>query len=400
MKLQDKDYCPKLVSDIEFSVLFENRQETSYCMGSKSRDKYIQLNSKNVEAVKNAAMLMQGNRTIENIEQIMLEDYQTKMNILELCEWLCKAGLIENQPEDIKLEKQEMDYLSITIKKFPLKKCYPFFEFLGARHGKKLFFGSLSVIILGFIMGIPHWREFFMLKSYEIQGSLAAGICFILLLFVLSIGIHEFAHAIAGFACGLKPKEIVFALYVGTPMFYVKMPGIYTVAPKKRIIVWSAGIYSNIMAAAVCMFLIPFMDGTLGNMLLICCSTNISLAIANLSPLLPLDGYFILSTLLKRPNLRKGSFQQFKKWFCHKDNSFSGLYVLYFTISVGFYAAFAVYEIRWVVKVIKRGITYGYSWTDYLYEFRVIVMILAVILIKKGLETAMGLISKKRMANV
>lgn len=400
MKLQDKDFCPELVSDIECSVLFEDSENTSYCMGSKSRDKYIQLNKKNVEAVQNAAQFMQGNLTINDIEQKMLEEYQTQINILELCEWFCKAGLMENQPEDVKLEKQEMDILSITIKKIPLKKFYPFFEFLGVKHGKETFLLSLSVMLMGFIIGIPHWREFFMLKSYEIQGSLAGGICFILLLFVLSIGIHEFAHAVTGFACGLKPKELVFAFYVGTPMFYVKMPGIYTITPKKRIIVWGAGVYSNIMIAAVCMILRPLTGGILGSMLLICCSTNLSLAIANLSPLLPLDGYFILSTLLKCPNLRKGSFQQFKRWFLRKNNSFGGLYALYFAISVGFYAAFAIYEIRWTVKVIEKGIASGYTFTDYLYKFRLIVMILAVIIIKKGLEIAMNLIRKKRIVKV
>lgn len=166
------------------------------------------------------------------------------------------------------------------------------------------------------------------------------------------------------------------------------------------IIVWGAGVYSNIMIAAVCMILRPLTGGIIESMLLICCSANLSLAIANLSPLLPLDGYFILSTLLKCPNLRKGSFQQFKRWFLRKNNSFGGLYALYFIISVGFYAAFAIYEIRWGIGVIEKGITSGYTFADYMYEFRLIVMILAVIIIKKGLEIAMNLIRKKRIVKV
>jgi len=97
---------------------------------------------------------MQGNRTIEEIENIMSTDYHIKINFFGLCEWMCKAGLMKNQPDDIKIEKQEMDYLSMTIKKFPLKKCYPFFEYLGVAHGKKLFFISLGIILLGFIMGL------------------------------------------------------------------------------------------------------------------------------------------------------------------------------------------------------------------------------------------------------
>jgi len=52
MKLRDKGYCPELVDDIECSVLFENRNSTFYCLGSLKKDKYIQLNDKNIDAVK------------------------------------------------------------------------------------------------------------------------------------------------------------------------------------------------------------------------------------------------------------------------------------------------------------------------------------------------------------
>ena len=243
------------------------------------------------------------------------------------------------------------------------------------------------------------WKDFFQLKSYEVHGSLLMGVMWVLLLFVLSIGIHELSHAVVGYRCGLKPKELVFSLYLGSPMFYIKMPGIYTIAPKKRIFVWAAGVYANLMVAAICAILMQCTQGSWRNMFLICCSTNISLVVANLSPLLPLDGYFILSTLLKRPNLRKGSFQQFKKWFLRKENNFSGWYVLYFVISVAFYVVFALYEVEWLVNVIKKGITYGYTWKEYLYEFRIIVMILGIILIKKCMELIVNM-TKRRLVRV
>ena len=45
-------------------------------------------------------------------------------------------------------------------------------------------------------------------------------------IFIISIGIHELAYAIVEYRYGLKPREIVFALYLGSPIFYVKVPGI------------------------------------------------------------------------------------------------------------------------------------------------------------------------------
>lgn len=400
MKLQDKDFCPRIVCDIEYTVLFENNDNSLYCMGSKVQDRYIQLSDNNLEAVKKTVDLMNGTHRIKEIQDKMMKEYHIKINVLELCEWLAKAGLLKNPPEDVELEKQEMYYLSMTIKSFSLERCYGAFQWIGEKCWKKIVYMSICILLIGTIIGIYNWKDLVTLKSYEIHGSLLAGIIFMLSLFALSIGIHELAHAVVGYKCGLKPKEFVFALYVGTPMFYIKMPGIYTLTPKKRIAVWMAGIYSNIVIAAFCMILMSFANGILKTMLLIGCSTNFSLAVANLSPLLPLDGYFILSTMLKKPNLRKGSFQQFKNWVLRKNNSFSGLYVMYFLITIGFYIAFAVYEIECVVDIVKKGIVCGYTWVEYIFEFRIVAIVLAIIIMKKGLEVIMNIVNKKRLVSV
>ena len=143
-------------------------------------------------------------------------------------------------------------------------------------------------------------------------------------IFIISIGIHELAYAIVEYRYGLKPREIVFALYLGSPIFYVKVPGILGLSHMKRIYVWAAGIYMNFVLASLSIVLMQFSRGGLYKLLIIICTTNISLVLGNLSPLLPLDGYFILTTLIKKPNLRRESFIEFKKWFFRKRNHFSG----------------------------------------------------------------------------
>mgnify|MGYP000027633116 FL=1 len=62
---------------------------------------------------------------------------------------------------------------------------------------------------------------------------------------------------------------------------------------------------------------------------------NFVLIISNLFPLLPLDGYFILSTLMKKPNLRKQSFVDFKNMVLGKKVKFKAVYFIYFLLSIG-----------------------------------------------------------------
>lgn len=400
MKMQDNNYCPRIVDDIELTVLFENQEYTTYSMGSKLCDRYIQINEKNKNAIEKATSYMDGLTTLKEIQQKMLLDHHIKVNVMELCEWLGKAGLLDNPPDDVKLEKQEMDYLSITIKKWDLNRFCNLFSFLGGKHGKKIFGLSMILILVGIIMFLMHWREFIQLKNYELNGSLLFGVCCMVFAFVISLGFHELAHAVVGYYYGLKPKELVFALYVGTPMFYVKIPGIYTLEPKKRILVWSAGVYMNLMIASLCIIIMHIIGGNARNLILIGVTTNLSLVLANLSPLLPLDGYFILSTILKKPNLRKGSFQQFKNWFLRRDNKFEGLYLVYFLVSVSFYSAIVLCEVKKIIQVIHYGIAHNYGVMEYVYEFRLIGIIIGIIILKKVIDLVAGFYRDRKKGKV
>lgn len=383
MKMQDKDYCPQILEDVEITVLFQNKNGSSYSMGSKSCDRYIQLNDGNKKAVEIAINHMDGKTTIEEIHESMINIYHLNLDVIKLCEWLGKAGLLKNPPEDVSLEKQEMDYLSITIKKWKLDRFFDVFSFLGEKHGLQLLLSSIVIILVGMTIALMNWREFITLKNYELNNSLFFGIGWMLVVFVVSIGLHEIGHAVVGYHFGLKPKELVFALYVGTPMFYVKIPGIYTLQPKKRVYVWSVGVYVNLVIASICMILMQLMDGDIKNLLLIGVTTNLSLVVANLSPLLPLDGYFILSTLLQKPNLRKGSFSQFKNWFLGRENRFEGLYIVYFLLSVSFYSLVIFCELRKIINIVSYGISHHYGAWDYMYEFRLVGVIISIIILKK-----------------
>ncbi len=397
MKLLDKDYCPLVPADIKCNRLFDD-ENSSYYMGSESLDKYIKLSSASVDPVKRAVGYMDGTRTIDEIQTILLNEIKIDMNIADLCELLAKAGLILNQPDDIKVSKQEMDYLSIKIKSWSLDKIFDQLSAFGNKYWSICKWVTGTIILLGILIVIKDWRALLNISNYQVNGHISIGIVLLMVVFILSVGIHEMAHAVVGCRYGLHPKELVFALYVGMPMFYVRTPGILSLPPQKRIYIWSAGIYMNLVLASLSLILLQFTGGISYQILLIIGSTNLSLALGNISPLLPLDGYFILTTILKKPNLRRESFRQFKNWFFRKKNKFSGMYVLYFAVASSFYTFIVLVELRWVVKTVINGINMNYTVYDYLDAFKYVILILGIIVGKKLIECCCNCL-KNRLVN-
>ena len=68
----------------------------------------------------------------------------------------------------------------------------------------------------------------------------------------ISMFIHEISHGVVAYKYGLIPKQLVVSLYLYiSPIVYLKIPGIYTVNPKTRVKIWSAGIVSNLFLASL-----------------------------------------------------------------------------------------------------------------------------------------------------
>ena len=386
MKMQDNlKITPIIVKDIEAWVLFESKEGNMYCLGSLEKDKYIQLNERAVEPVKNAINYFDGTHTLEEIEELLKKEHGVKLDIDKLYEVLCKANLIEGIDKAL-VEKQEMDYLSITLKEFKLGRTYGFLDKLNKIFFPYLLYLSLGIILISLFFFARNRHMFLRGSSYSLGGSYTLGILVTLAIFILSIGLHELAHGIAGYKFGLKPSKLVIALYVMTPMFYLKMPGIYTIKPKKRVYIWSAGVYANLLIASVSIILANFSSGNVKNILFLCSLTNLSLILANLSPLLPLDGYFIMSTLLKRPNLRKGSYKEFKKWALRKENKFRGISIIYFLLSSGFVAVLAGSQLYIMGTSMIASIRKGATFLEIAAQFKIILILLLIIAGKKLLE--------------
>lgn len=118
--------------------------------------------------------------------------------------------------------------------------------------------------------------------------------------------VHELAHAFACRRYGGEVREmgIVFVLFA--PLAYVDVTSSWRLPSKwSRIHVAIAGIYVELLVAAVAALLWPHMESKFVSHMLynFIWMASLSTILFNANPLMRFDGYFILSDLLEIPNL-------------------------------------------------------------------------------------------------
>jgi multidrug resistance efflux pump len=166
--------------------------------------------------------------------------------------------------------------------------------------------------------------------NWEAYTSALAGIialetlpAFIVLTFIV-VSAHEFAHGLTCKHFGGNVHEMGAMLIYFQPAFYCNVSDAW-LFPKKSSRLWVgfAGMYfeSFLWSLATFVWLLTDVDTNLNRWGLIVMTGSGATVLANLNPLIKLDGYYLLSDFLDIPNLRKRAFRytgQFLKqrfWF-------------------------------------------------------------------------------------
>ena len=128
--------------------------------------------------------------------------------------------------------------------------------------------------------------------------------------------LHELGHALACRRFGGECHEIGVMLLIFTPCLYCNVSDSWMLPNKwHRIAISAAGMYVELLVAAVCTFLWWFSQPGLFNS--ICLNVVIICSVATIvfngNPLLRYDGYFILSDLVDVPNLKAQSVEAVKR---------------------------------------------------------------------------------------
>lgn len=356
-------YCPKIVDDIEIGVLFKNKdkEKNIYCIGSVIRDKYIYSTEDNIEYMKKLIEIVNGENTIEKIDNCMEEKFGHKVNNRKVLNVLANAGLIDNYIENKNEMESTFDEVEMLFKDIKKIHIGALFERKCLVHWDKVLITitALSVFIMIFHM-VNSGQVTFSIKHLfaDIEYLFAY-----IVISTMSIFIHEFSHAIVGYSYGLKPSELTISTYAYvSPLVYVRLPGIYFLDEKKRIMIWLSGVLSNLILISFSYIFSVYVGGNLKNIMNIIAYTNVAIVVFSMNPMIYSDGYYILTTILKKPNLRKKSGNLLYK-ILKKDLRVSDtIYILYFIIVVllfllflmpSMYSSFsvAIYNIK-----MKKGV--------------------------------------------
>src|SRR5262249_34141486 len=123
--------------------------------------------------------------------------------------------------------------------------------------------------------------------------------------------IHEFGHGLSCKAFGGEVHEMGLLFLVFSPCLYCNVSDAWTLPSKwKRIIISFAGIYVELIIAAIATFVWwntpshPFVNNLSLSLMVVC---SISTVVFNANPLMRYDGYYVLADWLEIPNLRDRS---------------------------------------------------------------------------------------------
>jgi putative peptide zinc metalloprotease protein len=158
---------------------------------------------------------------------------------------------------------------------------------------------------------------------------------------IISSIFHEMGHAAATYHFGGKHSGIGFGFYLLTPVLYSDVTSAWKFNTKERVIVNLAGIYFELVFGTVLILFALLIDN---KTLLIIPFIIFIKTLFNLNPFFRTDGYWVLSDLIKIPNLRKSS-NDFLSDFLHhrtsnENNRLKNYLILYALISNSFIIVF------------------------------------------------------------
>lgn len=197
-----------------------------------------------------------------------------------------------------------------------------------------------------FYNNLPEYHEFFQWNTF-LYLWIALGIVKV---------IHEFGHGLSCKAFGGECHEMGALFLCFSPCLYCNVSDSWTLPSKwKRIIISFAGIYVELVIAAIATFVwwnaqnYPTLRHIALCVMVLC---SVSTVVFNANPLMRFDGYYILADWLEIPNLRDRSNRMLKNLACeyglgmevqpepYMETSRQALFVGY---------AIASYLYRWIV---------------------------------------------------
>ena len=177
---------------------------------------------------------------------------------------------------------------------------------------RRFFWTVIVSAAVAVVIVISNWGDYTaQTKSLITAGNIPA---FILVAVIVS-GLHEFAHGMACKHFKGNVHELGFILIYFLPAFYCNVSDAWLIPDKKkRLWVSFAGVFFQafVWSAAAVLWRVADQETRLSDLCCIAIGTTGLSTLFNLSPLLKLDGYYLLVDQLGIPNLRRKAFDYLK----------------------------------------------------------------------------------------
>lgn len=297
-------------------------------VGRRDLDRYVAVPHERVPLLQKAAKGMDGSRGLAEVAAIA---GTSEAQVLHFHQEMLRAGLVEGSRPPSPLGRLalclwtwQLPGISPAIRRYISGLFLPLAILTSAliAAGIALAFVQPSILTISPpISSVNGWPSL---------GEL-------LVVFAVAVSAHEVGHMIAAARYGIFPRNIQLIAYLGVlPFLLLRLPGLYLLPRRQRLVVWIAGIWLNLslwaVASLVGAMLSPAFGKEIASRLAI---TNLTLAVINILPFLPTDGYLAMSTLVGQPNLRRRSRKEIQK-LLSGEKVRSSLLVLYGLVSTAF----------------------------------------------------------------
>lgn len=292
--------------------------EAVYLLGSVELNKFICFPEKAACAVDIAFSLVKESCSLEEFRRKAQEVTLREPECMAIAEKLQACGLLG--ADNAASVKGDIQAVSLFNRELPVSVLLRIFGHLTGGN-------ALHVVAIACLLGL-------MLISFAVGSALqsvsGAGAWWILASVIAASTIaHETAHLVAAAAAGLHRGCLRFSFLLGfIPVVALKLHGICTLPPSRRMFIWGAGIAANV-AAGCGAFLAMRFAGTESPIDHSLMAVNFLMASGNLFPLLPTDGYYLLTTKLRLVNLRLHTFRFLSGLLQGKATGCSGLVRVY-----------------------------------------------------------------------
>jgi multidrug resistance efflux pump len=323
------DARPKLLADVKI-VRREHRGEVHYVVKEPKEQKYFRFGVSEVELMR----LMDGARTpaeIADAAAATLGGRPPAGQVADFAQKLKRLGIVERTPVEQHL--MLMEHLrsnrqvrarrrtkgSLLRARFSIGDPDRMFEWIVQRMrwawSAPFVYASIGLFVVYMAILVARWDVFLhgTVGLYLLSGFGVWDWVLLYVLFLVISVIHELGHGLTTKAFGGSVHEIGAMLLYFAPALFCNTNDAWTFEKRsRRLWVTFAGPWIELLIAAVAAIVwISTEPGTFVNKLafLTVLSGGILAVLANLNPLLPLDGYYALSDWLEIPNLRRRSFE-------------------------------------------------------------------------------------------